>query len=111
MNAKGILTLNLVLNPVKKSFTSDVGKKVDYWELTLSDGGDSLMIVTGDADYDFSALEVGKAYCFGIVPRVKSINAVAKNGNTYSKKYNEFKIVKVFEKVDVEKFKELIVMK
>ena len=90
MNVNGILTLTLVLNPVKKSITSENGKKTDYWELTLSDGGSNLMVVTGDASYDFSVLDTGKAYCFGIVPRVKSVNAVAKSGNTYSKKYNDF---------------------
>ena len=111
MNAKGIITLTLVMIPEKKTAKFKDGKTVEYWNLTLSDEGQILFKdVTGDGSFDFSALEVGRTYCFAIVPRVKSCTAISNNGKQYNKQYNDFKIVGVYENVDINKFKELIVM-
>lgn len=105
--SKGLVVLTLSTIPEKKKFTLDNGNSGEFWELTLSDGR-NIHTISGDSGYDFSVLDVGKTYAFAIVPRLKNCNAVAKNGNTYSKKYTDFKIIGVYNKVDLAKFEDFV---
>ena len=111
MNALGLVNLILVTKPTLKTVKNNSGGTIEYWELTLTDGNLVFNRITGDSKYDFSNLIPGSSYSFAIIPRVKNINAVAQNGNQYNKAYADFKIVGVYDFVDVSKLKELIVMK
>ena len=111
MNAKGFLKLTLSTSPILRTFQTQGGGTQEYYELTLSDGTNILEGITATKDYNYTNLEVGKTYCFAIVPRKKSCMAVSKNNTQFYKKYFDFKIVGVYDDIDMTKFKDLIVMK
>lgn len=110
-NVTGLVNLTLVCKPILKSLKTQNGGTAEYWDLTLGDGNIIYNRVSGDRNYDFEQLDVGKEYTFAIQTRVKNINAVANNGNQYNKAYNDFKIVGVFEKVDLTKIPEVKIIK
>lgn len=110
-NVKGLVNLTIVTKPIFKTMRTQNGGTAEYWDMTLSDGRVIYNRVSGDAKYDFEQLEIGKEYTFAISTRVKNVTAVANNGNQYNKAYNDFKIMGVYDKVDLTKIPELKIMK
>lgn len=106
MEFKGLINLTLVTNPILKTFKTNDGSTMEYYELTLSDGYNIYSRVSGSRSYDFTTLEVGKTYNFGIIPRAKNINSVSSNGSSYRSSVPSFKIVGVPSKEDIKKYLE-----
>lgn len=100
----GLIFLGLVTAPELKTFRSNDGGTIEFYDLTLTDGNVVFNRVSGDSGFDFTKLQTGKKYMFAIQGRVKNVQAVANNGNHYNKAYNDFKVIGVPTNEDIKAY-------